>query len=183
MHSLLLHYLVDVVDHLARRVFIAANEDGHVGDAIKQIGIADQSHRRGIDDDVLVALAQLGEQFFYARTLQQLGWVRRNSTTGDEVQILMLAARNDDIVKRHFGLRQIIGQMPLGLQAEIGRQHRFTDIHTYQHHFLSEDSQGQRRITGYVRFTVSVDATGDQDHRCLHVGRQDKPEVGSYQSE
>ena len=55
MHAFLLNDLVDIIDHLRRRVFVSANEERHIGNAVQQIGIADKRYRSRINDNIVVA--------------------------------------------------------------------------------------------------------------------------------
>ena len=165
MHAFLLNDLVDIIDHLRRRVFVSANEERHIGNAVQQIGIADEGNRSGIDDDVIVAFTQFCEELLYPIGLDQLRRIRWNRSARNDIQVLMLATRYDDIVDGDIGFSQIIGQVPLGRQVEIGSQHRFADVETYQCHFLTQDSEREGDVTRHIRLTVAVDRRGDQNHR------------------
>ena len=111
MHSLVLDHLVDIVNHIRRCIFVPADEDRHIGYAVQMIGVAHESHRSGIHDDIVIPFAQFGEQLFHAVRLQQLRRIGRNSAARDQVEVLMLAARHDDILYRCFRFRQIIRQV------------------------------------------------------------------------
>ena len=183
MHSFLLNYLIDKIDHLHGRVLVAANEDRHVRNTIKQERIAHQRNRRSIDDDIVVPLTQLRKQRIQTLCLQQLRRVRRNSAARYQIQILMLAARNDDIVYRHIRLSQIIGQMTFGIQVEIESQHRFADIESHQRHFLTQERQREGGVAGDIGFAFAVDTRSHQDHRRFGLCRKHKTQVGTYQPE
>ena len=73
--------------------------------------------------------------------------------------------------------------MTFGLEVEIRRQHRLTNIQTDQHHFLTQHRQGQSRVTRHVRLTVAVDARGNQNNRVLGFLGQHEPQVGTNQTE
>ena len=62
MHPILGDDIIDILDHLRRRVFITAYKDGDICDAIQEIGIAHQSHRRRIHENIVVPLTQLREE-------------------------------------------------------------------------------------------------------------------------
>ena len=95
----------------------------------------------------------------------------------------MLAARQDDIFQRYSRFGQIVRQVSLRRQMEIGRQHRLADIHAHQHHFLTQHRQRQRDVTRNIRFTVSIDARCNENDRRGLLLRQHKPQVRSNQTE
>ena len=51
VHVLLRNHIIDIIDHLVRRVLEAANEDGKVSHAVELVGIADERNRSSIHDD------------------------------------------------------------------------------------------------------------------------------------
>ena len=70
MHTFLFYNLVDVLNHLCLRIFVAAHKDRHVCNAIQQIRIAHQRYRSRINDDIVIPLAQLRKQRIQPLCLQ-----------------------------------------------------------------------------------------------------------------
>ena len=80
---------VDHVEALLRRVVGAANVDGGVGDAANLQRIGHQTHRGGVDDDVVVVLAQLHEDLVEALACHELSGVRWDDAGHEHIEVVV----------------------------------------------------------------------------------------------
>ena len=112
------------------------DEDGQVGYAVGNGRVRYDAHGDIVDDDVVIARAQLGYQGVETAVQQQLCRVRRHGTGGDDVEVLALA---DDVVDRHRRVGKVVGHTRPVL-AQMTAQRPLADVEVDDHHPLAGTS-------------------------------------------
>ena len=72
-----------------RRVVGTADEDGEVGMLTNLEGIGDEADRGGVEDDIVVLLAEEGDNLTEIITGQELGGVGRYRTGKEQVEVVV----------------------------------------------------------------------------------------------
>ena len=111
------------------------NKDCQVGNAIDNGSIGNDTHRHIVYDNVVVTATQFLYQIVQALVHEQFGRIGSNRTCRQDVQILMVAGRIDNIIYADGGIGKVVGQTRLVL-SEVAAQGSLTDIHINKEYAL-----------------------------------------------
>ena len=123
--------LLELRQHVALHETGTDDEEGDIGLVADDGGIGDNLHRRTIDEDVVVVLAQLVEHGLQTGRVEQLRGVGRNLTHGEDIEdlgrrcglafLLVVKRMVDDKVLIVIGTAtQVVGETVTGLVHELG---------------------------------------------------------------
>ena len=103
----LLHFGKGTAIHPARTDDI----DRQVGHPVDNHRIGHHSGRDVVQDDIIIPLTQLGDQSLQPVAQQEFGWVGRNGTGMDDIQLVVQFPFLDDLVDIVDAAGKVIGKM------------------------------------------------------------------------
>ena len=139
----------------------ADDEEGHIRPLLDDIGIGDDLHRRTIDEDIVILLAQLGDQVTQVAGGEQFGRVRRQFARRQDVQGLM----HDESVIILLVAAEVVHHAMVFRTVERLGERRLAEVQVEGDHTLAVDGEGEGQVAGYECFST-VDIGG-----CDHDGR------------
>ena len=136
LHVATLQVLDDAGESILVRHALTDDEEIGVGVAHQKQSIGDQTDRRRVDDNVIVAFLQFLKQLIAFCRSNQLSRIRRNRAAGDDVECRYLSRRLDDSIKI-FLVAQITAQSYVVGKVKLLEQPWFAQIESKQQSLLA----------------------------------------------
>ena len=135
-------------------------------------------HRRQVDDDEVIHLAQLAQQPLHLARAQQLRGVGGHVAGGQNAEI----GHKPGGVHRLVGAaqaRQQVGKAGLHVHAQLFGHAGQTHIRVDQQHFPARLGYGVGQVDGGGGLALAPDGAGDAHQAALVLIRQGKKQVGA----
>jgi len=154
-----------VADHRGEDLFVgdalAHYEDVGVGMFHQQVGVGDDGHRRGVDDDVFVHLLQFGEHLGAPGRGDEFGGVGRDGAGHENVEVVD-SRGFDHLLQRGFVCQE--GADPLGVgEAEILENLGFAQVEPHQQGLLAVKGKHRGEVHRHKGLARPHHVGGDED--------------------
>ena len=156
---------LEAVVELVEVVLAVLHHEDEAGDLLGQDdGVGDHVDRRGVDDDVVKVLLDVGKQAVHLLGREQLRRIRRDLAGGQHVQIFGFRLADLDL----FGQPgEDLGESVLVLHAEIAVNRRLAHIAVDQQNALRGGGDGDGEIDRVGRLAVMHHGAGNGEDRAF----------------
>ena len=148
-------------------------------------GIRHQTDRGSVEDDIIVGLAKEGDDLPEILTGQELGGVRGNGTSQEQVEVVVDTRLLDLTLHRLLGDLLQREQIGHALEAvgdgEEASQGRLADVETAEDDLLAEEGKGNGQIGGIEGLTLTRSRGGEEDD--LLIARKHELDIGTHGAE
>ena len=139
--------LVDLGEHHALQQAGADDEHRGVGEAVDEVGVRDDLHRRAVEEDVVVGGAEAGERLLEARVGEQLRRVGRQGAHREDVQAGVVDVLDDERLVVVYAAVEVVAQAGLGLAGELA-EGLLAEVQVHGQGAPSLDGEGRGQVGG-----------------------------------
>ena len=155
--------LVDLGEHHALQQAGTDDEHRGVGEAVDEVGVRDDLHRRAVEEDVVVGGAQPRERLLEARVGEQLRRVGRDRTDREDVQAGLVDVLDDQGLVVVDAAVEVVAQAPLGLAGELA-QGLLAEVQVHGQGAPSLDGEGRGQVGGAEGLAAARVHRGEHHH-------------------
>lgn len=166
--------------------FAAAHHvEAGIGKAAQQQGVAYEAYRRGIDDYIVIMLAQLGNQVGHALAHEQFAGVGGHGPAYGIVEAGVELAGVNELLPRSAGAYQPAGDGAaggIGGVLHVAGQFGLAHVELQHHHFFAAEGQRDAKVEGDKAFAFATVGAGDEQYPVV-LPFAHKLQVGPQQAE
>ena len=129
--------LLDVWQERLLEEVSADDEEGHIRPMLDDIGIGDDLNWRTIDEDIVVLLAQFGNQFTQSLRREEFSWVRRQFAGRQDVNGLV----DDELMEILFVATEVINDAPMFVTIKCLGEGLLTEVQIEGNHSPTVDGK------------------------------------------